>query len=563
MKLFKLRFFLCYILVFFSISGCAFSAEAEPFHSVYYHRMQGSFWAQLADDTGVSPTPRELAIASIQDNFKAIRSLGFDTVTITLTDSDHWESQHGGGFSYDPKNPADAKPQFAVAQEIVLRLAEANQLKVIFAIELSEYRRSSDGGPDTKGLADEYDSTSVQKGAYDYIHCLFDPTAYYGNLSTTKLSTVGLADVPVRSHIGDPRIIGWNFAGEWNVNVKNPISNVCTHEHIFKKYWNFFYDLVHHNGANNAFAGTYLIGQPAGGNAQVKNVKAFKQWFAPGSGIKEPDLIGVEFYGYAGYDLSLIYKDLDLVVGAMENDDSSQFHNDFTIPPDRIFLGEGSTIQTAAPAINQYFQEVVQLLTDRGLRGIQFWVTDTLGDKKNDQGQPTLAAVTLGYDLFETTFSPVGIRKYTGLPLGVSWHGSPARGASFGAPANYPEYQEIFSSAYGKWSYTGPTVKGRWVQQAIANHSGDLNLRFFGSPNPVSSSDAQKSTTLHWDVSKMHEVKTVEIHAGSISGPLVAKGEATGNALVSHSAVGNSDFVLVDTTTGEQKFLGTVTVEVK
>ena len=78
---------------------CSLHAYAAPFHSVYYHRLQGSFWAQMADDTGPSPTPRELAVVSVQDNFEAIRSLGFDTVTVGLPDSDSWVSQHGGGFS--------------------------------------------------------------------------------------------------------------------------------------------------------------------------------------------------------------------------------------------------------------------------------------------------------------------------------------------------------------------------------------------------------------------------------------------------------------------------------
>jgi hypothetical protein len=361
-------------------------ADAASFRSVYYHRLQGSFWAQLADDTGASPTPRELAVASIQDNFQAIRSLGFDTVTIGLPDSDNWVSQHGGGFSYDPKDSIAARPQFAVAQEIILRLAEADKLKVIFAIGLSEYRRSSDGGATRAGLADEYGSTSKPRGAFDYLHCLIDPTAYYGSLSTTGLAKIGLADGPVRSHVGDPRVVGWVFSGEWNVNVKSTTSKIAVHEHVFKKYWNFFYNLVHFNGANNAFAGTYLIGQPASGNAQVKNIKAFKQWFAPGSGIEEPDLIGVEFYGPEGYDLASTYKDLDLMVEAMEAADTSGFRGDFAIPASRIFLGEGNTLQTATPTINQYFQDVLQVMTDRRLAGIQFWVTDTLGTRMTSKG---------------------------------------------------------------------------------------------------------------------------------------------------------------------------------
>ncbi len=147
----------------------------------------------------------------------------------------------------------------------------------------------------------------------------------------------------------------------------------------------------------------------------------------------------------------------------MENDESSQFHNDFAIPPNRIFLGEGNTSQTVTPAINQYFQDVIQLLTDRGLRGIQFWVTDTLGNTKNNQGEPMLAVVTPGYDLFETAFSPVGTRKYTGLPPGISWHWH-EKGSSYGDPASFHEANDILSSSYGQWTYTEPTIKGRWVQ---------------------------------------------------------------------------------------------------
>jgi hypothetical protein len=538
-------------------------ANAEPFDSVYYHRLQGSFWAQLADDTGAAPTPRELAIASIQDNFKAIHALGFNTVTIGLPDSDNWVSQHGGGFSYDPKNPAAARPQLAVAQEIVLRIADANHLKVIFAIGFSEYRRSSDGRGAWAGLADEYDSITNPKGAFDYIHCLIDPTGYYGVLSTTRLSTVGLEDGLVRSHVGDERVVGWILSGEWNVNVVNAAAKTHPHEHIFKKYWNFFYGLVHYRGANTAFAATYLIGQPAGGNAQIANIKAFKQWFAPASGIREPDRIGVEFYGNTGYELSSIYKDLDSMVDAMEMADPGKYPHDYAIPASRVFLGEGSTNQTAMPAINQYFQDVFQLLADRELAGIQLWVTDTLGDATDAAGKPTLSPATPAYDLFTTTFSRTGVRTYASLPPGISWHGSPANGASFADPASYPTSSEIQPAAYGHWSYTGLTNNGHWVQQAIANHAGNLNLRFFANPNPVQGSGAAGSATLYWDASKMQAVKTVEVHEGTASGPIIARGGATGNAHASIATSNAPDFVLVDTTTGAHKHLGTVTIQMQ
>jgi hypothetical protein len=449
---------------------CSLHAYAAPFHSVYYHRLQGSFWAQMADDTGPSPTPRELAVVSVQDNFEAIRSLGFDTVTVGLPDSDSWVSQHGGGFSYDPKNPAAARPQFAVAQEIVLRIADAKHLKVIFAIGFSDYRRSSDGRKAWTGLADEYGSSSAPKGAYDYLHALIDPTAYYGAVATTKLSTIGLADGPVRSHVGDTRIVGWNLAGEWNPHVVNAASKVQTHEYTFKKYWNFFYELVHYHEAGNAFAATYLIGQPGGGDAQVANIKAFKQWFAPGSGVKPPDLVGVEFYGDGNYDLAAIGRDLNKMVDAMETADPGRYPRDFAIPQAKVFLGEGGTKQTTSPAIAQYFRDVLQVLDDRKLAGMQLWVSDTLGDAKDASGKPTLSPITPAYDLFTTSFSPAGVRSYTPLPPGVAWHGSPAKGGSYADPTGYAASQDLRPAAYGKWSYTGLTDKGRWVQQALAGH---------------------------------------------------------------------------------------------
>jgi hypothetical protein len=130
-----------------TVVGAGWIPAFLPFRSVYFHTVQGSFWANLANDTGPSPTPRELAIKSIHQNFAAIKALGFDAVAFSLPDSDGWPSGHGGGFSYDPGNPAAAQPQFAVAQEIAVRVADANHLKVIFSIGLSPYRFSSDGRP--------------------------------------------------------------------------------------------------------------------------------------------------------------------------------------------------------------------------------------------------------------------------------------------------------------------------------------------------------------------------------------------------------------------------------
>jgi hypothetical protein len=444
-------------------------AHAAAFHSVFYHRLQGSFWAELADDTGPRPAPRELAIASINNNFRSIRSLGFDTVTIGLPDSDSWVSQHGGGFSYDPKNPAAGAPQFAVAQEIVLRIADADHLKVIFAIGFSNYRRSSDGRPAWAGLADEYGSTSTPKGAYDFLHALIDPTGFYGEgLTTTRLAGIGLPDGPVRSHVGDARVVGWNFAGEWSPGIVNRESHIHTHEHVFKKYWNFFYDLVHYHGANTAFAATYLIGEPSGGAAQVANIKAFKQWFAPGSGIRQPDLVGVEFYCNGTADPAGIGTELNEMVDAMEKADPRQYPHDFAIAPAHVFLAEGGTNEATSPATGTYFQDVFHVLAARGLPGIQLWVSDTLADSRDASGKLTLGVAAPAYDLFTTRFSPAGERLYPPLADSVSWHGGIVKGGSYADPASFTSSREVRAAAYGSWTYTGLTEKGRQVQQALS-----------------------------------------------------------------------------------------------
>jgi hypothetical protein len=251
------------------------------------------------------------------------------------------------------------------------------------------------------------------------------------------------------------------------------------------------------------------------------------------------------------------------MVDAMEMADPGKYAHDYSIPASRVFLGEGSTNQTATPAINQYFQDVFQLLADRALAGIQLWVTDTLGDATDAAGKPTLSPATPAYDLFTTTFSRAGVRTYAGLPPGISWHGSPAKGASYADPASYPPSSEIRPAAYGQWSYIGLTSKGHWVQQAIANHDGNLNLRFFANPNPVQGSGAVGLATLYWDASKMQAVKTVEVHEGTVSGPIIARGGETGNAHASIATSNTPDFVLVDTTAGAHKLLGTLTIQMQ
>jgi hypothetical protein len=549
--------------------AAAWTPPPDPFRTVFYHTVHASFWAQLADDeTGASPTPRELAIASLQQNFAAIKALGFDTVTLGLPDSGGWPSGYSGGFSYDPRNPAAAQPGFAVAQEIALRIADANHLKVIFSISFDPYRFSSDGRLAWAGLADEYGLTSKPRGAYDFIHCLIEPNLYYGEQRTSKLATIGLTDGPTRSLIGDPRIIGWELSAEWNRQVVNAETGVGTQQRGFQKYWNFFSTLIHDHGAHNAFAGTYLIGSPDAVRSaykQLENVKAFKQWFARNSGLVQPDLVGLEFYGgseASGYDLGTLSQDLDKMIDAMETADP-KINGDFPIPANKIYLGEGNANQAAQPGVNQYFQDIFQVLTDRGLAGIKFFVSDALANKTID-GKPTLVAAQPSFDLFDTTYTARGTRKFaSSLPLGVVWHWGPNLGGSYADPTTYRTSETVAEASYGQWTYVRPTRQGLWIQQAIANHTDGRNLRFYANPNPAGASGP---STLHWDLSHMPNVRTVAIREGSAPEMLLARKLTvpypSGFAITVPSS-GSEKYTLIDTTGGTQGVLAVTTIEAR
>jgi hypothetical protein len=273
--------------------------------------------------------------------------------------------------------------------------------------------------------------------------------------------------------------------------------------------------------------------------------------------------VGLEFYGgtsASGYDLGAVAQDLNKMIDAMETADAG-VTGDFKIPASKIYLGEGNANQTGKPGINQYFQDVFQVLTDRGLSGIKFFVSDSLADKAVD-GKPTLSVALPIYDLFSTTYTAAGSTKYApALQPGLSWHWGPKPGGSYADPTTYRSSEETAGSSYGQWTYVHPTTQGIWIQQAIFDHSNGRNLRFYALPNPAPSSG---HSTLYWDLSRMSGVRTVAVHVGSASGDLLADGLSASNTRGTPIAVpasGSTDFVLVDTTGGTQGVLGVVTVQ--
>jgi len=108
------------------------------------------------------------------------------------------------------------------------------------------------------------------------------------------------------------------------------------------------------------------------------------------------------------------------------------------------------------------------VLKARDLAGIQLWVSDTLADARDASGKLTIAVATPAYDLFTTRFSPAGERSYKPLADGVSWHGGIVKGGSYADPESFTSSRGIRPAAYGSWTYTGLTEKGRQVQQALS-----------------------------------------------------------------------------------------------
>lgn len=527
----------------------------SAFHSVYFHPAHGSFWAALADDTGTSPTPREKMIASIYGQLQTLSSAKVDTITVPLHDNDNWPSQTGGGFTYDPIN--FPTPQFAVAQEILLRIASHFNIKVIFTIAVDAYRLSTDGRSAWAGLADQYDNSA---GTWDFYHAQLDPTVYYGTPSTTKLSTVGLTDGNVRTYFNDPRVVGWILAPELNPNVISS-TGVATHRYFINKYWSNFYNLVHWSGSNTGFAAVYLVGSQCdpGVAPQISAIKALKSWFASGTGNPQPDQFGIEFYGSlpgcSGYPVQNSAEDMHLLVNAAVNADAAHYPGDYAIAPSKVFLAEGGVEAAANAYTNQYFQYMVQLLLKRSLGGIQWFSSETMQD-----GTPPNNSDS-GYNLYNWSFTSSGTRTWTSLPSGKSYHVactiSPSApwctvNTNYADPTTFQALTGSFATQYGLMTYTSPTAKGSWFAEALSNFSGGNNVVGYAYPNPaIGNGSHLASMTIYWDATEKPLVTSVQVHSGSPSGTLIGSGGGAGSAVTPTNVSNGMLFYIQDVTGGK------------
>jgi ricin-type beta-trefoil lectin protein len=438
-----------------SVVPSSATSTTIAYKAVWYRPAKDSLMVELADDTGSSPTPREQALLTLDDNFCRVANvLHANAVIVRLFDEDSFASQYGGGFTYDAH--ARPKQDFSVAQELIVSVAQKYGLKVIFVMSISSYHIDVDP---TFG----YDSPSLDApGSYVFIHSLIDPTPYYGSLQTTKLSTIGLQDHSTGSFIGDARIAGWYFGGEWQW------TSAAVQQYL-RTFWPFFYDMVHYQGANTSFAATYALGvlgspyyyydsncsnrgwrlgSPSVPDSVVWNIYQMKAFFSQVS--PQPDLYGSEWYAGANYNLACISLDIPEIAQAIET-------WVYPVPASATFLGEGGTTQLDSPQLSDFYVNAINSAAAVPINAFSVWNTDgnvnivpcSTGDDADNQAKWALFA--------NGTPQIAGCRTFPGPPQG--WHLNDST-------LTYDD----FSTGYGLIPYTGLTTSGSAVANTFVQH---------------------------------------------------------------------------------------------
>jgi hypothetical protein len=428
--------------------------------------------AELADDSGPSPTPRERALVTLDQNFYGLSvNTHANTVIFRLEDEDSYAGKWGGGYTWDP--PARPKPQYSVAQELAVAVAAKYGLKVIFAINFSVYHVQTD---------DTFGAVTPTRGAYHAIHALIDPWVYYGSLLTTKLQVVGLSNRYTHTFMGDTRIVGWQFHGEWPLDPTQPWFAA-----FLGKYWDFFYVLVHWNGANSSFAGIYTQAAPDGqqwndyptcsparlGNPAAQTwspagrIRTFKQFFQ--GQAHRPDVYGFQWYGNVigslAYDLRCVDADVRSLARMMRDDV-------YGVPTAQIALMEGGTAQVSSPYLHDFFVKAadgaanVDGVATRGMSAYESDATDNHGycGLWDDPGQAPYALNKVTYPITSCTWngcrdSTGGCSLWPGPPQG--WHMNETPGSL--TTDNWP-------AGWGRKFYFDQTASGWALTDAFNQH---------------------------------------------------------------------------------------------
>lgn len=406
----------------------------------WYRVAEASFWPQLADTTilsGESMSPRQAMVRTVDQNFKAIaQQLHANTVFVDLPDDDGFHGQYGGGFSYDPH--ARPTPQHAVGLEIILSIAAKYGLKVVPVISPSDFHVLVDPTWGSSAGPAPMDAP----GMWGFLHSLFDPPLYYGEIHTTDLEIAGLQNAQVNNYFGDQRIAGWVFSGELNSNIPET--------KLFVQNWWWFFDLLVHWNGSQAFTSTYMINTLADRDWS-KRVPAFLALF---SGQKLPNILGFEWYGYqgTGYNLADGPRDVAALV--------AQFKA--SAPGCKLAVIEGGSDMDIL-ARPSFYDACARAAVNGSLALFNCWQSDSFGNVAPgmvaDWGSQKV------FSLFNGAFVQTGSRNYP-LINPAGWHWRNGSKSPYADKSNWTLVTGApMTSACGVVNYTDLTPVG----QALAN----------------------------------------------------------------------------------------------
>ena len=383
---------------------------------IWYRSEEGSLFGRIAN-----PVSQASEVANMTAHFAQFVAQGFNTIFVTLPDEDSYQGAYGGGFPYNPvQNP---RPDMAAAFDLLLTLADKAGLKVVALVGLSGYHILID------------DTFGNPNGAWDFIHALVDPSAYYAG---------------AKCFIGDSRIAGWLFDAECVLaNYEADIQ--ARHKFIMDKYFGFVKNVVHWGGATCSWAGSYAMAGPDLATADaVARISALAAY--------QPEMLGFEAYTNAPFVMPGAYDKMKALFDAVKAAVS--------IPPAQWLLGEVGNNQPDSPSRNRCAMEIVEAAADYGIGGLAFWVCDGADEvpdeMKDDPGQQA-------YALNNVAIANVGDVKLPAPPHGWHWYNPPTPTPSnpYTNPKSYAVGSQ-WTTGYGAIIYT-PNDYGQAVISALQN----------------------------------------------------------------------------------------------
>jgi hypothetical protein len=357
-----------------TLSLCAGATEKI----VYYAPYQGStLLTLLADDSG----PRALLVPSIYQNFQAIAALGANDVVVRCDDETSYVGEEGGGWPYNIAY--EQKPQYMVAEEIIVSLAHAAGLRVTFAINPSFYHlfvsqaEPSINAPDMKN----YIKSVINPGAF------FNPAFY----STTQLNLVGLTNHTAQGNWAlDSRVYGFIFPMEVQLQTFYP-QWLAQQTTFYQTYWPYFSQLVHVAGGS-AKTMIYFPSSPANYpntpnmGSMVRNsgspydiIHTWKNFFSQYLSTYKPDLMGFEWYAagdlWGRYGQSATVPNIETITFAGVD---AQYPYDYSVPPSRTWMAEGgANPQNGIGLLQNYDAKAPIAANSDGVPAISIWASNS------------------------------------------------------------------------------------------------------------------------------------------------------------------------------------------